>query len=329
MKKVRTLDENLGLNPSNLHKSGIAVGFLPAFGEPFASNTPREINAKLPAPMAIVGDYVDLKTSDPNLSSIDKSLEVIRGLEGNPVWELALMPNEGLDKITKEVAVSISKKMLWINNQGITVWMRFAHEMNGDWYSWGLQPEKFIEKWRLIAHEVKSRTQKTYMLWAPNSAFGESLDSVRGGYTKYWPGADTVDISGLSFYHYGGFERLNVLLAPGEAVSKIKEFAQLYGSAQNRPVILSETGASYTTSISTGKPAWGGGSEYDIKYQWLQQLLSSKTREEIPNLKAIAWFEVFKHETAAGNSPLKAEDFRLILGDQGLSHDAIQYLSEK
>ncbi|MBW0470518.1 hypothetical protein O181_010233 [Austropuccinia psidii MF-1] len=175
--KARKLNENLGLNPSNLHKSGIAVGFLPGFGEALAPNTPQEINSKLPAPMAI-------------------HLDVIRGLKGNPVWELALMPYEGLDKVTKEVAERIAKKMLWINNQGITVWLRFAHEMNGDWYPWGLKPSSFIAKWRLVAHEVKSRTENTYMLWAPNSAFGESLDSVRGGYTKYWPGVDTVDISG-------------------------------------------------------------------------------------------------------------------------------------
>lgn len=45
------------------------------------------------------------------------------------------------------------------------------------------------------------------MLWAPNVAFGPYVDSVRGGYSRYWPGADTVDISGESFQAYFFFSR--------------------------------------------------------------------------------------------------------------------------
>lgn len=34
------------------------------------------------------------------------------------------------------------------------------------------------------------------MLWSPNSFFGNTIDDVHGGYTKYWPGANYVDIVG-------------------------------------------------------------------------------------------------------------------------------------
>ena len=45
---------NLGLNSTNLHRGGVAVGFLPGFRERLAPNAVWDINHLLPAPMAIV-----------------------------------------------------------------------------------------------------------------------------------------------------------------------------------------------------------------------------------------------------------------------------------
>jgi hypothetical protein len=96
----RKFDGNLmGLSPLNLQRNGISIGFLPALGESVAPNTPKEINAKLPAPMAIVrassfystihylyrvefilietfssdqmGDYINLEYDGPDHSQMD------------------------------------------------------------------------------------------------------------------------------------------------------------------------------------------------------------------------------------------------------------------
>jgi len=165
------------------------------------------------------------------------------------------------------------------------------------------------------------------MLWAPNVAFGPYVDSIRGGYSRYWPGADTVDISGLSFYHFGGEARLNVLPRPGEALEKIKQFADLYGSGQGKPVVLAETGAAYTTSLNSGRPNNGGASNHDIKFAWLQQLLSGELKYYVPELKAISWFELIKDENSGvQGTSVKCEDYRLIVGEKRLSQDAVRYL---
>lgn len=37
------------------------------------------------------------------------------------------------------------------------------------------------------------------MLWAPNSGFGNDQDALLGGYTKYWPGGEWVDMIGEFF----------------------------------------------------------------------------------------------------------------------------------
>ncbi|EGF99357.1 uncharacterized protein MELLADRAFT_112808 [Melampsora larici-populina 98AG31] len=109
----RNFDGNLmGLSPSNLKRNGISIGFLPALGESVAPNTPNEINAKLPAPMAIMGDYINLEYDGPNQSQIDSHLESIQSLDGNPVWQIALMPYQGLEMVTKEVVRSLHSNPL-------------------------------------------------------------------------------------------------------------------------------------------------------------------------------------------------------------------------
>lgn len=48
-------DPSLGLGVgNNLHKSGIFLGFIPGFGEQVDPNTPQDIQARLPRPMAMV-----------------------------------------------------------------------------------------------------------------------------------------------------------------------------------------------------------------------------------------------------------------------------------
>ncbi|EGG09395.1 family 26 glycoside hydrolase [Melampsora larici-populina 98AG31] len=251
-----------------------------------------------------MGDYINLEKTGPNANDINVHLGYIKGLKGNPVWQIALMPYLGLESVTQEVANSIAQSMLRINQQGITVWLRFAHEMNGDWYKWGMQPELFLEKWKMVWEAIKSVTSSTYMLWAPNSLFG-GLNDVKGGYTQYWPGAQYVDMLGLSFYHYG----------------------DLYSTPNNLPIVLSETGASYTVSLQTNEPAPGGASEHDMKFGWLQQLLANNLRTDVPNFKAFSWFEIKKNENASGGSAIKSEDFRLLMGNQDLSKSAVTYLS--
>ncbi|KAI9613720.1 hypothetical protein KEM48_003719 [Puccinia striiformis f. sp. tritici PST-130] len=331
----RIFQGNLGLNSSNLHRGGVAVGFLPGFRERIAPNAVRDINNLLPAPMAIVGDYIHLAEHDPNLSALDLHLPHILSAPGNPVWQIALQPSEGLEKVTPYVADRIASKMAWINSHGITVWLRFAHEVRGKFITFlnadetatGTGGVSSLNKWRMIAQAIKARTHGTYMLWAPNVAFGTYEDSIRGGYSRYWPGADTVDISGLSFYHFGGEARLNVLPRPGEVLEKLQQFSELYGTGQGKPIVLAETGAAYTTSLRSGRPTVGGASNHDIKFAWLQQLLSGQLKQRVPELKAISWFELIKDENAGvQGTSVRCEDYRLIVGEERLSRDAVRYL---
>lgn len=90
------------------------------------------------------------------------------------------------------------------------------------------------------------------MLWSPNSLMGDV--NGLGGYTQYWPASDTVDIVGLSFYAYGGHERLNIMPDTTGSLNIMKQFNNMYASPKNLPFVLSETAASYVGSIRVFYP---------------------------------------------------------------------------
>ncbi|KNZ46187.1 hypothetical protein VP01_748g8 [Puccinia sorghi] len=315
--------DSLGLDPNLLHINQISVGFVPAFREKKNPNSPEQINSKLFKPMAIMGDYISLSSWDPELKAID--------------W-----------------AYKIAAKMKEVNNLGITVWLRFGHEMNGEWYNWGMQPEKFKNKWQLLAREIKRVTNKTYMVWSPNAMFGNGIDEKRGGYTPYFPDPQTVDMVGLSFYHWGkGAIRTNVKPTQAEAITKLYEFSKvihfvfvfllrgepetnvgtsslikIYGrGGWNKPVIVAETAACYTTYQGTTQSVGGGYSELDIKMTWLHLLVDRYIKQLIPDLKAVIWFEIDKDEVAPGTNDHRNEDFRLVVGNPEVSY-AVRQLFE-
>lgn len=324
------LSATLGLSDNNLQKNGISVGFLPAWGEPMGASTATSLNALLPRPMSIIGAYAQILSSDPNMTQMDPYIQdLLRQPGDKPVFHIALMPSEGLANVTQEVADRIADKMASINAQGITVWLRYAYEMNGEWYAWGHQPEAFIASWNMVAVTVRAKALNTYMVWSPNSLFNNDGDihSLYGGYTPYWPGPENVDIVGLSFYHYGGFERLNNWPKVAEAQRVMVLFDSLFGSAQHKPMILSETAAAYTRDPVTNVPAVGNATESEIKWDWLWQITGPEIRQALPYYRALCWFEIIKNENAAGNSAVKTEDFRIMAGNGTVSIGSRTYMA--
>nr|AGT80101.1 putative secreted protein [Hemileia vastatrix] len=106
---ITQANSELGLSPSNLCHNGISIGFIPDFDSEFTPNTPSDINQKLPQPMAI-------------------HVREMQKLQGNPVYQIAIMPPGGVDTINENLANSIGDKMKAVNDNGITVWLRFAPE---------------------------------------------------------------------------------------------------------------------------------------------------------------------------------------------------------
>jgi hypothetical protein len=134
---------------------------------------------------------------------------------------------EGLSSVTDANCLEFAALCAEQETQGIRgIFVRFAHEMNGNWYAWGQQPILYKEKFRLLASQIHSRTGRTAMMWAPSYGGGYPFGSPRATpgtpdfaeldtdgdgaitqkddmYEPYYPGDDVVDWVGLTLYHWG------------------------------------------------------------------------------------------------------------------------------
>ncbi|KAJ3238416.1 hypothetical protein HDU81_007897 [Chytriomyces hyalinus] len=167
--------------------------------------------------------------------------------------ELTLNPPKNmkvadLKDLTPKMYDDIGKMCQIVNQQyGVPIFLRWAHEMNGDWYGWGNEPRAFIESWKLMTTAVRKYTNMTAMVWAPNigitypfvGAGGTNAreSPARGGldfdvldsngdgkinecdnpYMPFWPGDEYVDWVGLSLYYYPRLNCHNNCLTPADA----------------------------------------------------------------------------------------------------------------
>ena len=80
--------------------------------------------------------------------------------------------------------------------------VRFAHEMNGDWYSWsagqGTSAQDFVDAWRHYVGVFREQgASNVRFVWAPN------IDGGLYPFAAYFPGDEWVDYIALDGYNWG------------------------------------------------------------------------------------------------------------------------------
>ncbi|KAJ3406569.1 mannan endo-1,4-beta-mannosidase [Chytriomyces confervae] len=144
--------------------------------------------------------------------------------------ELTMQVGATLDTVTQDMYDALATSITKINTgYGVPVYLRFCHEMNGDWTMYGYQPTLFKAGFRKMAEAIRARTNMTAMVWGPNvgitypfSGGGSvllprkgtpdfiAMDTNKDGeitnlddpYSPYYPGDDVVDWVGVSLYNY-------------------------------------------------------------------------------------------------------------------------------
>jgi len=113
---------------------------------------------------------------------------------------------------------------------GHPVIIGFAHEMNGDWYSWGaghVPAATWVAAWRQVVTAIRAdgATQVTW-LWTISHNGDAPVQ-------RYWPGASYVTWVGIDGY----FEKPSDTYASvfGTAVATVRGFT-------SKPILLSEVG---------------------------------------------------------------------------------------
>jgi hypothetical protein len=221
---------------------------------------------------------------------------------------ITLEPFQGLAAVTEADCLDLAGLCATYEAQGLGgILIRFAHEMNGNWYPWCQQPILYKEKFHLLSQIIRTNTARTAMLWAPHNGIGYpfstnglyqatrgtadflALDTDGDGrltahddmYEPYYPGDDAVDWVGMTIYHWGvtypwlenempTTNNFAATLAGSEHVPPIPDFYARYcaDGVHNKPLTIPETSAFYNPQ----QPA--GAGEFLIKQAWWRQVFN-------------------------------------------------------
>ncbi|BCM89398.1 endoglucanase H [Abditibacteriota bacterium] len=163
---------------------------------------------------------------------------------------------------------------------GGEIWLRFGHEMNGNWYPWTLSaqngdPAPYLNSYRRIHDRFrKAGASNVRWIWCFNA---ESVPQASWNDPKRaYPGDDYVDAIGIDGYNFGDTT----------AHSRWQSFSQIFAAPYalasqqwpRKPLFIAETGCSST-----------GGD----KVAWLKDMDES-LRTKFTRVESLTWFEAAK-----------------------------------
>jgi endoglucanase len=174
---------------------------------------------------------------------------------------------------------------------GGPVLLRFAHEMNGDWYPWdgyhngasAAAAEKYKEAWIHI-YNVKEQVgaDNVYLVWCPNH---DNLPNAAWNTASaYYPGDQYVDWIGMDGYNWGD----------GDWDTFYAVFNSIYQeltALTSKPLMIGEFSS-----------AEEGGSKAD----WITDAFS-KIESNYPRVKIFCWFNINKERDWRVNSSSSSE----------------------
>jgi hypothetical protein len=158
---------------------------------------------------------------------------------------------------------------------GEPVLLRFAHEMNGDWYPWseqvnGNRPGEYVAAWRHV-HTLFDRlgVDNVHWVWSPNVEYPGSAPLA-----GLYPGRDLVDVIALDGYNWGSAARSG-WQSPAQVFDPT--LAAVRSLAPGVPIMIGETASNEH-----------GGS----KASWNTELFTWLERN--PDIEAVVWFNLKK-----------------------------------
>lgn len=245
-----------------LSAKGIAWGWLPDDMDSAVSMS--SLNSATGKKACFFGDYS--KINDASYDGSDITYKASKA-EGAIMVPSVMPVGVKWSEVTSSLASKIGTAMEAFTKQGLTVYLRFAHEMNCYAKSGCASPEypggedfaAFKQAWINVADVCKG-IDGCYMMWSPNL---QDLDTLK----NWWPGTEHVDIVAVDHYPSsdsdveGGFK--------GNYDKFYTEYVKPYG----KPFILGET-------------AYGG----DSKYDWVKDITNSDF-SSYPLYKGAMWFE--------------------------------------
>jgi len=162
-----------------------------------------------------------------------------------------------------------------------TVYLRYAHEMNGFWYPWARGPRGYVAAWRLVVRIFRrAGARNVRFVWSPNLNLFQSRAQWRRKLRRYWPGGAYVDSVGATMINFGGRKSYPVRrFAP-----RLRELHRVY----RKPVMLTETNTAFRGRV-----------------RWLRDLRRLVRRT--PWIRGIAWSQLPSRGEAQARGPRRLD----------------------
>lgn len=155
---------------------------------------------------------------------------------------------------------------------GGNVLLRFAHEMNNNYFPWSINffdnsPTSFIAAWRRVHDIIRSEgATNVKFVWSVNK---QVCSGGCNPYHEIYPGHAYVDIMAFTGYNWGAIEgkQWNTMLDSYRMVTR------KLGEVSSKPIMVAETASNH---VGGDKAAW-------IREGYRQ------VYQELPSIKAIVW----------------------------------------
>jgi hypothetical protein len=183
------------------------------------------------------------------------------------------MPSTNLDAILSgRFDALIRARAVASKAFGRRYFLRFAHEMNGNWYPWdgshnGNSPQRYVAAWRRI-HGIFQSVGATNVVWVWSPHWSSFPTDPWNDFRNYYPGNGYVDWVAIDGYNHGSIGRWQ--WTPFKRI-----FKTVYGAyAGVKPIMIAETG-----SVEQGgsKARWIRNARWNMKLR-------------LPGIKAFIWF---------------------------------------
>jgi mannan endo-1,4-beta-mannosidase len=158
-----------------------------------------------------------------------------------------------------------------------TVYLRYAHEMNGFWYPWSKDAVSYRRAWRRVVRLFREADARNVrFLWSVNPNLYGTLPQLMKSVRPYWPGSAYVDAIGSTMINFGGAKVYGV----GRFEPRLRALHEKYA----KPVMLTEVNTQY------------GG-----RIPWLRDFGAMLQR--MPWLTGVAWSQLPSRGAQQMNKP--------------------------
>jgi beta-mannanase len=181
---------------------------------------------------------------------------------------------------------------------GQPIYIRLMPEMNGYWVAWSGDPETFKAAWKHIVDIFRAEgATNVKWIFAPNcvdeARKGEEFRIEDYRMEKYYPGAEYVDVFGISGFNWGDVPMVHIW----------RTYEQIFTRPYER---LTALGSQDVWMVEIASAEKGGD-----KAMWVKDMFASKA---FPKVTAIIWFNENKEtDWRVQSSPASLEAFRTTL----------------